>query len=67
MNLPKSPSTSEEDLADASRKLQALVGTIAGTKATSDAVALKRRLTKLVRNEQLEKWAPWGSNPGHRD
>jgi integrase len=33
--------TSEEDLAEASRKLQALAGTIAGTNAKTDAEALK--------------------------
>jgi len=39
--------TSEEDLADASRKLQALAGTIAGTNAKSDADALREALSKL--------------------
>ena len=39
--------TSEEDLAEASRKLQALTGTIAGTKAITDAEALKERLANL--------------------
>ena len=33
--------TSEVDLADASRKLQALAGTIAGTNAKTDAEAYK--------------------------
>ena len=35
--------TSEEDLAEAARKLQALTGTIAGTNANTDAEALKER------------------------
>ena len=39
--------TSEEDLADASRKRQALAGTIAGTKAKSDAEALRKLLGKV--------------------
>jgi hypothetical protein len=45
--------TSEEDLAEASRKLQALTGTIAGTKAVTDAEALKEQLSKSVRNKKL--------------
>jgi hypothetical protein len=37
--------TSEEDLAEASRKLRDLVtGTISGTKASADAEALKERI-----------------------
>jgi len=40
--------TSEEDLAEASRKLQALTGTIAGTNATLDADALREALSKSV-------------------
>jgi len=40
--------TSEEDLADASRKLQALTGTIAGTKAITDAEAMQEALGKSV-------------------
>ena len=51
--------TSEEHLADASRKLQALAGTIAGTKAKPDG--WPAQITSK------SKWAPWGSNPGHRD
>ena len=39
--------TSEEDLAEASRKLQALTGTIAGTKAITDAEALQERWLSL--------------------
>jgi len=39
--------TSEEDLADASRKLQALAGTIAGTTETCDAEALRKILGKI--------------------
>lgn len=39
--------TSEEDLAEASRKLQRLAGTIAGTNARSDADALRDRLTEI--------------------
>ena len=45
--------TSEEDLAEASRKLQALTGTIAGTKAMTDAEALKEGLAKSVRQGRL--------------
>jgi hypothetical protein len=45
--------TSEEDLADASRKLQALAGTIAGTNATTDADALKTRLANSVTRRGL--------------
>jgi integrase len=45
--------TSEEDLAEASRKLQALAGTIAGTNAKTDAEALKTRLAKSVRGKAL--------------
>ena len=39
--------TSEEDLADASRTLQALAGTIAGTKAKSDEIVLRKLLGNL--------------------
>jgi hypothetical protein len=39
--------TSEEDLAEASRKLSRLTGTIAGTIAQTDAEALKRRCLTL--------------------
>ncbi len=45
--------TSEEDLAEASRKLQALAGTIAGTNALTDAEALKERVAKSVREKRL--------------
>src|SRR5262245_42672592 len=45
--------TSEEDLAEASRKLQDLTGTIAGTKAITDAEALKERLAKSVSQKGL--------------
>ena len=45
--------TSEEDLAEASRKLQALAGTIAGTNAKTDAEALKERLAKSVKGKGL--------------
>jgi hypothetical protein len=39
--------TSEEDLADASRKLQALAGTIAGTNTKADADALREGCRSL--------------------
>ena len=39
--------TSEEDLAHASRKLEALAGTIAGTTEASDAEALRKILGKI--------------------
>jgi hypothetical protein len=45
--------TSEEDLADASRKLQALAGTIAGTNAKTDADALRDALSKSVKEKRL--------------
>ena len=45
--------TSEEDLADAARKLQQLTGTIAGTKAVTDAEALKDQLAKSVKGKRL--------------
>ena len=45
--------TSEEDLAEASRKLQALTGTIAGTTAFSDAEALREALSKSVKGKGL--------------
>jgi integrase len=45
--------TSEEDLAEASRKLQALAGTIAGTNAKTDAEALQERLAKSVSQKGL--------------
>ena len=45
--------TSEEDLADASRKLQALTGTITGTKALTDAEALRDELAKSVKGNGL--------------
>ena len=45
--------TSEEDLAEASRKLQALAGTIAGTNAKTDAEALQARLANSVKGNKL--------------
>jgi len=45
--------TSEEDLAEASRKLQELTGTIAGTNTAADAEALKDRLAKSVKVKGL--------------
>jgi integrase len=45
--------TSEEDLAEASRKLQVLAGTIAGTNAKTDADALKTALAKSVKGKSL--------------
>ena len=45
--------TSEEDLAEASRKLAELTGTIAGTKALTDAEALKDGLAKSVKGKHL--------------
>ena len=45
--------TSEEDLTEATRKLQALAGTIAGTTAVSDAEALKERLANSVKVKGL--------------
>ena len=43
--------TSEEDLAEASSKLQVLAGTISGTNAVSDAEALVERLSESVNLE----------------
>ena len=45
--------TSEEDLAEASQKLQALAGTIAGTNAKTDAEALKTSLANSVKGKGL--------------
>ncbi len=45
--------TSEEDLAEASRKLQALAGTLTGTNARTDAEALKERLANSVKGKRL--------------
>src|SRR4029079_11971160 len=45
--------TSEEDLAEASRKLQALAGTISGTNAKTDAEALKERIANSVKGKRL--------------
>ena len=45
--------TSEEDLAEASRKLQALAGTISGTLAKTDAEALQERIAKSVTGKKL--------------
>lgn len=47
---------SEEDLADASRTLQALAGTIAGTMTESEVDALTKRRAKAVNNEDV--WTP---------
>jgi hypothetical protein len=47
--------TSEEDLAEPSRKLQALVGTISGTTAKSDAEALKDAIAKSVKGKTLQE------------
>ena len=44
---------SEEDLAEASRKLQALAGTIAGTNAKTDAEALRDRIGKSFKGKGL--------------
>ena len=55
--------TSEEDLAEASRKLQALAGTIAGTNAKTDAEALKDRLAKSVTGKGLESLPGMGETP----
>jgi hypothetical protein len=53
--------TSEEDLAEAARKLQTLAGTISGTNAATDAEALKARLAKTVDAKGL-----WCGPPGDR-
>ena len=45
--------TSEEDLAEASRKLQTLTGTIAATKAVTDAEALREQLANSVKGKRL--------------
>ena len=45
--------TSEEDLIEATRKLQALTGTISGTKAKTDAEALQEALSKSVIPKRL--------------
>ena len=45
--------TSEEDLAEASRKLSLLSGTIAGTIAKTDADVLKEALAKSVKGKNL--------------
>ena len=46
--------TSEEDLAEASRKLQQLtMGTIPGTNRLADAEALRDRIAKSVNQKQL--------------
>jgi hypothetical protein len=59
--------TSEEDLAEASRKLQALTGTIAGTKAITDAEALQERLANSVKVKGLVWWRGTESNCRHYD
>jgi len=46
--------TSEEDLAEAARKLEALTGTIRGTTAISDTDALRNALAKSVKGKGLE-------------
>jgi integrase len=45
--------TSEEDLAEASRKLQVLAGTIAGTNQKTDAEALREGISKSVKGKRL--------------
>lgn len=45
--------TSEEDLAEAARKLEPLTGTITGTMARSDADALQEALTNSVNLKDL--------------
>ena len=45
--------TSEEDLAEASRKLQALTGTIAGTNAQNGRRGAARALAKSVKGKGL--------------
>jgi hypothetical protein len=45
--------TSEEDLAEASRKLQALAGTIAGTIGGLDAEAVQTAIAKSVKGKKL--------------
>jgi hypothetical protein len=45
--------TSEEDLAQASRRLQALAGTISGTIGKTDADALQERIAKSVKEKRL--------------
>jgi hypothetical protein len=45
--------TSEEDLAEASRKLQALAGTITGTIGQTDTEPLKERIAKSVKEKRL--------------
>ena len=45
--------TSEEDLEGASRKLQALAGTISGTNAATDADALKEHIANSVKVKGL--------------
>ena len=53
--------TSEEDLAEASRKLESLMGTISGTKARSDAEAMRDRFEKLAKLS-----GKFGGPPGDR-
>ena len=45
--------TSEEDLADAAQKLQALTGKVSGTVGKTDAEALKERLVNSVVPKEL--------------
>ena len=46
--------TSEEDLAEASRKLQALAGTITGTIGKMDAEALREGIAKSLKGKWLD-------------
>jgi hypothetical protein len=45
--------TSEEDLVDATRKLQVLAGTISGTIGKTDAEALRERLANSVTEKKM--------------
>jgi len=54
--------TSEEDLAEASRKLQMLAGTISGTIPDPQVGEVIK-----IRKTSVFKWAARGSNPGHPD
>ena len=48
--------TSEEDLADALRKLEALMGTVSATVANADEDALRDRLTESIEGQGLNDW-----------
>lgn len=50
--------TSEEDLAEASRKLEMLMGTIAGTKSRLDANVLRARVAKLAKLSTKQSGPP---------